>query len=176
MFGHEVLNLGPCCGFEEVGVGHDDFVQGVVVVVGVAFQRPLGGGFAAVGRDGDGGVVALEIGDVFLDDFFVVAAGADGDKGAVDIEGHAFVLIDGHFVQRRGALGEHFAEGQKGVGLAALWAAVQTDDSHGRLGVRKRCRAARDGVLRATSMDMALLSWRYGFSALKIVQTIHYGM
>ena len=98
MLRHEVLDLRPGCGFEEVGVGHDDFVQGVVVVVGVAFQRPLGGGFAAVGRDGDGGVVALEIGDVSPDDFLVVAAGADGDEGAVHIEGHAFVGTDGFFV------------------------------------------------------------------------------
>ena len=135
MFGYEVLDLGPGCGFEEVGVGHDDFVQGVVVVVGVAFQRPFGGGFAAVGRDGDGGVVALEIGDIVPDDFLVVAAGADANDDAVHVEGHAFVLIDGHFIQRRGALGEHVAEGQKGVGLAALGTTVQADDSHGRFGI-----------------------------------------
>ena len=67
MFGHEALDSGPGCGFEEVGVGHHDFVQGVAVVVGVAFQRPFGGGFAAVGGDGDGGVVALEIVDVGLE-------------------------------------------------------------------------------------------------------------
>ena len=96
----------------------------MVVVVGVAFQRPLGGGFAAIGRDGDGGVVVFEIGDIFLDDFLVVAAGADANDDAVHVEGHALVLIDGHFIQRRGALGEHFAEGQKGVGLAALGTTV----------------------------------------------------
>ena len=131
MFGYEVLDLGPGGGIEEVGVGHDDFFQGMGVGVGVAFQRPFGGGFAAVGGDGEGGVVEIEIGDIFLDDFFVVAAGADGDNHAVHVEDHAFVLIDGHFIQRRGALGEHIAEGQKGVGLAALGMAVQTDDSHG---------------------------------------------
>lgn len=131
MFGHEVLDLGPGCQFEEVGVGHDDFFQGMGVGVGVAFQRPLGGGFAAVGGDGDGDVVALEIGDVGLDDFLVVTAGADGDEGAVHIEGQAFVGTDGFFVQRRGGFGEHVAQGQQGVGLAALGTAVQTDDSHG---------------------------------------------
>ena len=135
MFRHEVLNFGPGGEFEVVGVGHDDFGQSVVVVVGVAFQRPLGGGFAAIGRDGDSGVVVFEIGDIFLDDFLVVAAGADANDDAVHVEGHAFVLIDGHFIQRRGALGEHVAEGQKGVGLAALGAAVQADDSHGRFGI-----------------------------------------
>lgn len=131
MFGYEVLDLGPGGGVEEVGVGHDDFFQGVVVVVGVAFQRPLGGGFAAVGGDGDGGVVALEISDVGLDDFFIVTAGADADDDAVHSEGHALVFVYGFFVQRRGGFGEHVAEGQQGVGLAALGTTVKTYDSHG---------------------------------------------
>ena len=135
MFGYEVLDLGPGCGFEEVGVGHDDFFQGVGVDVGVVFQRPFGGGFAAVGSDGDGGVVALEIGDVGLDDFLVVTAGADGDEGAVHSEGHAFVFVYGLFVQCRGGFGEHVAQGQQGVGLAALGTAVKAYDSHGRFGI-----------------------------------------
>ena len=170
MLRHEVLDLGPGGGVEEVGVGHDDFFQGVGVGMGVAFQRPFGGGFAADGGDGDGdgGVVALEIGDVGLDDFLVVTAGADADDDAVHSEGHAFVGAAGFFVQRRGGFGEHVAEGQQGVGLAALGTAVQTDDSHGRFGIWNGdlgfgiwCRAARDGVLRAMSMDMALLRGRY---------------
>ena len=135
MFGYEVLDLAPGCRVEEVGVGHDDFVQGVVVVVGVAFHRPLGGGFAAVGRDSDGGVVALEIGDVGLDDFLVVTAGADADDDAVHSEGHAFVGALAFFVLYDGALGENVAQGQQRVGLAALRPAVQTDDSHGGFGI-----------------------------------------
>ena len=168
MFGHKGLNPRPGGGIEEVGVGHDDFFQGMGVGVGVAFQRPLGGGFAAVGGDGDGDVVELEIGDVGLDDFLVVTAGADGDEGAVNIEGHTFVGTADFFVQCRGGFGEHVAQGQQGVGLAALGTAVQTDDSHGRFGIWNGdlgfgiwCRAARDGVLRAMSMDMALLRGRY---------------
>ena len=135
MLRHEVLNLGPSVEIEEVGVRHDDFFQGVGVDMGVAFQRPFGGGFAAVGGDGDGGVVALEIGDVGLDDFLAVTAGADADDDAVHSESHAFVGAAGFFVQRRGGFGEHVAEGQQGVGLAALGTAVQTDDSHGRFGI-----------------------------------------
>ena len=135
MFAYEVLDLSPGGGVEEVGVGHDDFVQGVAVVVGVAFQRPFGGGFAAVGGDGDGGVLALEIGDVGLDDFLVVTASADADDDAVHSEGHALVGATGFFVQCRGGFGEHVAQGQQGVGLAALGTAVQTDDSHGRFGI-----------------------------------------
>ena len=131
MLGYEVLDLGPGGGLEEVGVGHDDFVQGVAVVVGVAFQRPFGGGFAAVGGDGDGGVVVLEIGDIGLNDFLVVTAGADADDDAVHSESHALVFVYGLFVQCRGGFGEHVAQGQQGVGLAALGTAVQTDDSHG---------------------------------------------
>ena len=131
MLRYEVLDLRPGGGIEEVGVGHDDFFQGVGVGVGVAFQRPLGGGFAAVGGDGDGGVLALEIGDIGLDDFLIVTAGADADDDAVHSEGHAFVGAAGFFVQRRGGFGEHVAEGQQGVGLAALRPTVQTDDAHG---------------------------------------------
>lgn len=134
MFGYEVLGLGPGGRVEEVGVGHDDFVQGVGVGVGVAFQRPFGGGFAAVGGDGDGGVVALEIVDVGLDDFLVVTAGADADDDAVHSESHALVFVYGLFVQCRGGFGEHVAEGQQGVGLAALRLAIQAYDSHGGLG------------------------------------------
>ena len=143
MFGYEVLDLGPGGGFEEVGVGHDDFVQGVAVVVGVAFQRPLGGGFAAVGGDGDGDVLALEIADVGLDDFLVVTAGADADDDAVHSEGHAFVGALAFFVLYDGALGEHVAQGQQGVGLATLGTTVQTNDSHGELGVKAVSRGAR---------------------------------
>ena len=106
------------------------------VGVGVAFQRPFGGGFAAVGGDSDGGVVALEIGDVGLDDFLVFTAGADGDDDAVHSEGHALVFVYGLFVQCRGGFGEHVAEGQQGVGLATLRLAIQADDSHGGLGVK----------------------------------------
>ena len=135
MLRHEVLNLGPGCGFEEVGVGHDDFVQDVAVVVGVAFQRPLGGGFASVGSDSDGGVLALEIGDVGLDDFLVVTTSADADDDAVHSEGHAFVFVYGLFVQCRGGFGEHVAQGQQGVGLAALGTTVKAYDSHGRFGI-----------------------------------------
>ena len=135
MFAYEVLDLSPGGGVEEVGVGHDDFFQGVGVGMGVAFQRPFGGGFAAVGGDGDGGVVAIEISDVVLDDFLAVTAGADADDDAVHSEGHAFVGVLAFFVLYDGALGEHVAQGQKGVGLAALGTAVQTDDSHGRFGI-----------------------------------------
>lgn len=102
--------------------------------MGVAFQRPFGGGFAAVGGDGDGDVVALEIVDVGLDDILVVTAGADADDDAVHREGHALVGAAGFFVQRRGGFGEHVAEGQQGVGLAALRLAIQADDSQGGLG------------------------------------------
>ena len=101
------------------------------VGVGVAFQRPFGGGFAAVGGDGDGGVVALEIVDVGLDDFLVVTAGADADDDAVHSESHALVFVYGLFVQCRGGFGENVAQGQQGVGLAALGTTVKTYDSHG---------------------------------------------
>ena len=143
MFGYEVLDLGPGCGFEEVGVGHDDFFQGVGVDVGVVFQRPFGGGFAAVGSDDDGGVVVLEISDVVLDDFLVVTAGADADDDAVHSEGHALVGALAFFVLYDGALGEHVAQGQQGVGLATLGTTVQADDSHGELGVKAVSRCAR---------------------------------
>ena len=135
MFGYEVLGLGPGGGIEEVGVGHDNSVQGVAVVVGVAFQRPFGGGFAAVGGDGDGGVVALEIVDVGLDDFLVVTAGADADDDAVHSESHALVFVYGLFVQCRGGFGELVAQGQQGVGLAALGTTVKAYDSQGAWGL-----------------------------------------
>lgn len=116
MFRYEVLDLGPGCQFEEVSVGHDDFVEGLAIVVGVALQSPLGGGFAAVGRDG--------------------------------------------------SLGEHIAKIQKGVGLAALGTAVQTDDSHGMFGIRvigSRCARRRVGCHAGGhgTTDMALLSGHY---------------
>ena len=160
MLRYEVLDLRPGGGIEEVGVGHDDFFQGVGVGVGVAFQRPFGGGFASVGRDSDGGVMALEIGDVSLDDFFVVAAGADGDEDAVHIEGYAFVFVYGLFVQYRGGFGENVTQGQQGVGLAALGTTVKAYDSHGGgLGVKSGVALRATWVLSTTSMDVALLRW-----------------
>ena len=129
------------------------------VGVGVAFQRPFGGGFAAVGGDGDGGVVALEIVDVGLDDFLVVTAGADGDDDAVHSESHALVGALAFFVLYDGALGENVAQGQQGVGLATLRLAIQADDSLGGLGVNSGVARRATWVLSTTSMDVALLRW-----------------
>lgn len=135
MFRHKVFYLGPGGGLKETGVGHDDSLQSMVVGVGVVFKRPLGSSLAAVGCNGDGGVVELEIGNVVVDNLFGVTTCADTDDDAIPVEGHALVGTAGCLIQKNGRLVEHVAQGQEGAGLAALRAAIKADDLH-NTGVR----------------------------------------